>query len=93
MPPLGEPIIFHWDDADDSDGNWQHVFEGHDVEQEEVEDFIERYFDVRGACVERPDQSFSVAGTSSTGRALFAAFRVLDKATRRVWVITCYPVG
>ena len=35
------PIIFHWDPEDDPDGNWQHVFEGHDVEPDEVERLIE----------------------------------------------------
>jgi len=55
----GEPIIFHWDPEDDPDGNWQHVFEGHDVEQDEVEEFIQDYLGVSGACVHRDDDSGS----------------------------------
>ena len=48
-----EPMIFHWDPEDDRDGNRWHVFEGHDVEPDEVEQFIEDYLDVRGACIHR----------------------------------------
>lgn len=88
-----EPIIFHWAPEDDPDGNWQHVFEGHDVEQEEVEAFIERYWDRREEWVERRDKSIELRGLSETGRPLFAVFRVLDEEPPRVYVITCYPIG
>ena len=89
----GEPIIFHWDPEDDPDGNWQHVFEGHDVEPEEVVELIEDYWDVSGARVDRPDDSSIIVGTSNTGRTLKAVVRVLDREPLRVYVITCFPVG
>ena len=89
----GEPIIFHWDPEDDPDGNWQHVFEGHDVEPEEVEAFIDHYWHVRGARVDRPDGSSIIVGTSDTGRTLKAVFEILDRDPPRVRVFTCYPIG
>lgn len=88
-----ERIIFHWDPEDDPDGNWQHVFEGHDVEPEELVSFIEQYWSVRAAWTKRPDRSWTVIGTSGTGRTLFAALRILDRDPPRVCVITCFPVG
>ncbi len=88
----GEPIIFDWDDADDPDGNWQHTFEGHDVEQEEVEAFIEQYWDVKAAWIRRPDETYVVIGAGRTGRTLVAAVEILDRDPPRVRVITCYPV-
>ncbi len=88
----GEPIIFDWDDADDPDGNWQHTFEGHDVEQQEVEAFIEHYWDVPAARVNRPDGSSIIVGTSDRGRLLKAVVRPLDREPLRVRVVTCYPL-
>ncbi len=44
-----DPVIFHWDPEDDPNGNWQHVFEGHDVERDEVEALIEEYWNVASA--------------------------------------------
>ncbi len=87
-----EPIIFHWDAEDDPGGNWQHVFEGHDVERDEVEGLIEDYWRVRAASSKRSDESRVVRGVSRTGRVLVAAFRIVDRDPLRVWVITCYPV-
>lgn len=87
-----EPIIFHWDPQDDPDGNWQHVFEGHDVEPDEVVALIEEYMHVPGVCIRRPDESFTITATSITGRTLKAVFRVLHRDPMRVYVITCYPV-
>ena len=88
----GEPIIFRWDPEDDPEGNWQHVFEGHDVEPEEVAAFIERYWDRRDQWLERPDDSIELRGFSESGRPLCATFRVLDEDPPGVYVITCYPV-
>ncbi len=88
-----EPIIFHWDAEDDPNGNWQHVFEGHDVEQEEVEAFIERYWDVPAAWSPRGRDTFILVGTSDTGRTLKAVFQVLHWDPPRVHVITCFPLG
>ncbi len=88
----GEPIIFHWAPEDDPDGNWQHDFEGHDVELEEVTQLIERYMGVPGVCVPRPDESYTIRATGITGRTLVAVFRVEHRDPLRVWVITCYPV-
>ncbi len=93
MPVRSEAIIFDWDDADDPDGNWQHTFEGHDVEPEEVEAFIERYWDVRAAWTPRGKDRFVVVGTSDTGRTLKAVVRVLDHRLPWVRVVTCYPLG
>ena len=87
-----ERIIFHWDPEDDPNGNWQHVFEGHDVEPDEVEAFIDQYWDVRAAWIPRPDDTFVVIGTSGTGRILAAALEILDRDPPRVRVFTCYPV-
>ena len=87
-----EPIIFHWDPEDDPDGNWQHVFEGHDVEPDEVVALIEEYMGVPGVCIRRPDESFTITATSITGRTLKAVFQVLHRDPMRVYVITCYPV-
>ena len=87
-----EPIIFHWDAEDDPNGNWQHVFEGHDVEQDEVEEFIQDYLDVRGICIHRDDDSYQIIATSRTGRTLAAVYLMLDRDPPRVRVITCYPV-
>ena len=87
-----EDIVFDWDDPDRPHGNWQHIFEGHDVEPEEVEEFVLRYWMVPGACVRRPDESFTVVGTGSSGRTLFAAFRMIDKPSGRLRVITCFPL-
>ncbi len=88
-----EPIIFDWDSEDDAKGNWQHLFEGHDVEPEEVEAFVEHYWDVRAAWIDRPDGSSIIFGTGDTGRTLKAVVRVLDRKLPRVRVITCYPLG
>ncbi len=87
-----ETIIFHWDSEDAPDGNWQHVFEGHDVEPHEVMQLISEYLRVPGVCIRRPDESFRITATSVTGRTLVAVFRVLDWEPPRVCVITCYPV-
>ncbi len=90
---LGEMIIFHWDSKDDPDGNWQHVFEGHDVEPEEVEGFIESYWNRRSEWRVRPDDSVELMGLTDSERVLVAVFRVLDEDPPRVRVITCYPKG
>ncbi len=87
-----EPIIFHWDAEDDPGGNWQHVFEGHDVEADEVERLIEEYLGVPGACIRRPDESYTITATSVTGRTLTAVFRVLAWDPPRVRVVTCFPL-
>jgi hypothetical protein len=42
VPEAG--IIFHWDPPDDPDGNWQHVFQGHDVAPDEVEALIREHW-------------------------------------------------
>ncbi len=88
-----EPIIFHWDAEDDPGGNWQHVFEGHDVEQDEVEAFVEDYWEQRERWTVRSDRSVRVRGVSRTGRELVVVFRVVDFETLRVYVVTCFPVG
>ncbi len=87
-----QPIIFDWDPTDDPDGNWQHVFEGHDVEPEEVEALIEDYWDIKAARVDRPDGSSTIAGTSIFGRTLEVVFRVAHGDPPRVRVITCFPL-
>ena len=89
----GEPVIFHWDAEDDPGGNRRHVFEGHDVEQREVEAFIEQYWDVRAAWTPRGKDRFVVVGTSDTGRTLKAVVEVLDRDPPRVYVVTCFPLG
>ena len=88
----GEPIIFHWAREDDSEGNWQHIFEGHDVELKEVVTLIEEYLGVPGVCIRRADKSYTITAASVTGRTLKAVFRVLHWDPPRVYVITCYPV-
>ena len=87
------PIIFHWDPEDAPDGNWQHVFEGHDVEPDEVERLIQHYWDVRAAWTPRGEDRFILVGTSDTGRTLKAVFQVLHWDTPRVYVITCFQLG
>ena len=87
-----EPIIFHWDSPDDPNGNRQHVLEGHDVELEEVEALIEDYWDIKVARKGRKDQSYTITGTSITGRTLKAVFDVVDPDPPRVYVITCFPL-
>ena len=87
-----EPIIFDWDSPDDPDGNWQHVFEGHDVEPEEVEALIEDYWDIKAAWVRRADGYFQLVGTSITGRTLRAVYDVLVRDPPRVGVVTCFPL-
>ena len=85
-----EPIIFHWDPEDDPHGNWQHVFEGHDVKPDEVERLIEEYLGVPGVCIRRPDESFTITATSVTGRTFTIVLLVWDPP--RVRVITCFPL-
>ncbi len=87
-----EPIILHWDDPHDPRGNWQHTFEGHDVEPEEVQALIEDYWDIKVARKGRKDQSYTIIGTSITGRTLKAVFDVVDPDPPRVYVITCFPL-
>jgi hypothetical protein len=86
-----EPVIFHWDPEDDPDGNWQHVFEGHDVEPDEVEQLIAEYLGLSGVCIRRPDESFMITALSATGRTPTAVFRVVAWDPPRVRVITCFP--
>ncbi len=87
-----EPIIFNWDSPDDPDGNWQHIFEGHDVEPEEVEALIEDYWDIEAARRDRKDGLHVIVGTSITGRTLKAVFDVVDPDPPRVYVVTCFPL-
>jgi len=69
------------------------VFEGHDVEPEEVEAFIDHYWGVPAAWTPRGTDTFILVGTSDTGRTLKAVFEILDRDPPRVRVFTCYPIG
>jgi hypothetical protein len=90
VPQAG--IISHWDPPDDPGGNWQHVFEGHDVAPDEVEALIREYWNVKAAWEHRKDGSKTMLGTSVNGRTLKVVFRVIDPDSPRVYVITCFPL-
>lgn len=75
-----------WDLPDEQDGNWMHIFEGHDLTIEEVEEVLMSY-DGKAAESSKSSGRPMIFGETTTGKYIAIVFdHVLDDP------LTVYPV-
>ncbi len=82
-------ITCYWDDANDPDGNVQHIAE-HDLTPEEIEEVLDAHY-----AKWEPSRTSGhpiVFGTTSTGRHIAVVFDIVDEDEPAVYPRTAYDV-